>query len=156
MALALGGATDQALQVIGELDQENPSNTQIQEASIPIAMSAVLLANGDPAGAVSLLERARPYQRGYLLALYLRGGAYLALNDGAAASAEFSELLELEGVEPTRPIHTLAHLGRARALAMSGLTDASREEYETFFEIVADADPGLPVVTQARAEYAAL
>jgi len=156
IALAVGGSTNEALQMIGELDAQFENDLRIQEASIPIATAAVLLEKGDPLGAVDALARAAPYERAYMLAIYLRGSAYLAANDAAAASGEFSKLAELSGVDPTRVVHTFAPLGRARAFAMAGLAAASREEYEKFFAHVDRGDPGLPRVREARAEYEAL
>ena len=70
--------------------------------------------------------------------------------------AEFEKLLNLKGVEPTRPIHTVAYLGSARAHALAGSFGASRQAYEGFFEVLRDADEGIPEVQKARSEYAAL
>ena len=63
---------------------------------------------------------------------------------------------DLRGVDPTRPIHTLAHLQLPRALATAGDTASARKSYKTFLDLVADADPGLPVVEAARRDYAEL
>ena len=156
IALGLSGAADEALQVIGELGGLFPTDTIIQEVEIPIAMAAVVRAQGDPLGAVKVLESTTPYERGKLAAIYVRGLAYLAAQDGAAAAAEFRKLQELASVEATRPVHTLAYLGMARAYALSGVTGVAKEQYEEFFRRMERADGNLPVLQQARAEYAAL
>ena len=158
IALGLAGASDEALQLIGELGGLAPTNTLVQNAVIPIALAAVLLTEQDPLGAVDALESATPYEKGseYLIAIYVRGIAYHRAGDGVAAAAEFRELMKLSSVEPTRPVHAFAHYGLAQALALSGVPGASRESFETFFELMKDADPGLPNLERARREYAAL
>jgi tetratricopeptide (TPR) repeat protein len=156
IAMAVAGATDEALQLISELGAQYINDLQIQEASIPIATAAVVLREGDPLGAVEMLSRVAPFEKNYPLAIYLRGVAYLAANDAAAASGEFAKLDGLSGVDATRVVHTLAPLGRARAFDMSGLADASRAEYEKFFALLEHSDPGLPILREARAEFEAI
>jgi tRNA A-37 threonylcarbamoyl transferase component Bud32/tetratricopeptide (TPR) repeat protein len=158
IAMAVAGADQQALQMIGELAERYPSNTFIQQAFIPIATAAVLLEKGDSRGAIGALEPARPYEKGpqFLVAIYLRGLAYLAEDDAAAAAAEFKRLQDLRAVDATRPIHTLAYLGLGRAYALSGVTEAAREQYAEFFRIMEDADPDLPILRTARDEFAEL
>ncbi len=158
IALAVSGAQDEALQMIGELGALYPTNTLIQEAVVPIAMAAILLVQGDHYGALETLEQVTPYEEGpeYLVGIYLRGLAYLQAEDGAAAAAEFRRLQGLEAVDSTRPVHTLAYLGMARAYALSGLDESAREEYGKFFERMETADPDLLILRTARDEFAAL
>ena len=156
IALAVAGATDEALQMVGELGALYQTHTEIQEISLPIVMAAVLATEGDYLGAVRTLETARPYERSHPAAIYIRGLAYLGAQDGAAAAAEFRRLQDLRGVKPTLPLHNLAVLGMARAYALSGVTEASREQYAEFFSRMEGADPGVPLLELARAEYAAL
>ena len=74
----------------------------------------------------------------------------------AEAAAEFQKLIDLKGVVPTRPVHTVAYLGLARAHALAGDVGASRKAYAVFFALLEDADDGLPLIDQATAELVAL
>ncbi len=155
-ALALSGAADEAEAVIAELEERFATDVFVQQSQIPTARAAVLLARGEPLEAVAVLEPAAAFERANLLSIYLRGRAYLAAEDGAAAAAEFRKLQGLRVVEATHPIHTLAYLGLGRALALSGLSTAAREQYDEFLRRMAQADPGLPILAAARAEYGRL
>jgi len=156
ITLAVAGATEQALEIIAELGTRYINDAYIQGASIPIAKAAVLLEEDDALGAVEILQTAKPYESRYLFAIYLRGVAYLAVPDPEAASSAFTRLLELRGVDSTFPVHTLAHLGMARAHGLSGEIEASRAAYREFFALVEEADAGLPLIEAARVEYADL
>jgi Tfp pilus assembly protein PilF len=85
----------------------------------------------------------------------LRGLAYLRLSNGGAAATEFQKILDHRG-NPLEPRQALSHLGLARAYALSGDTTKSRTAYQDFFSIWKDADPDIPILKQAKAEYAKL
>jgi len=91
-----------------------------------------------------------------LYAPYLRGLVYLRLADGKAAEAEFQKILDHRGLTASSPQAALAVLGLARARALKGDLPASRMAYQDFLALWKDADPELPVLQQARAEYARL
>jgi len=84
---------------------------------------------------------------------YVRGQAYLKLSKGAEAAAEFRKILEHRGWDPLSPLYPHAHLGIARALALSGDTSKSRKTYEDFFALWKDADPDLAALIEAKKEY---
>lgn len=131
----------------------------MRSIDIPITTASVFLAQDDPAGAVEALEKARPYEHGQLGELwtfYLRGIAYLELGDAEAALQEFSEIRKLGGLVPLNPLHVVARLGVARALAASGDVEGSRREYEAFLSQVEGGDPGVPLIKQAQSELEAL
>jgi serine/threonine protein kinase len=86
--------------------------------------------------------------------VYLRGQAYLLLHQGAEAAAEFQEFLDHPTLVASNPLFPLAHLGLARAYALQGQTDKSRAAYQEFFTLWKDADPDIPILQQAKAEYA--
>lgn len=86
----------------------------------------------------------------------MRGQAYLALNEGKEAAAEFHKILDHRGVVQNGPIGALAHLGLARAYALLGDTDKARVAYRDFLTLWKDADPEIPLLRQANAEYAKL
>jgi tetratricopeptide (TPR) repeat protein len=121
--------------------------------------------NGERAAqALVFLEAAAPYElgepppmtQGTLYPVYLRGEAYLQEHKGNEAVAEFQKFLDHRGIVGNFFTGALAHLGLARAYAMSGDTGKSRAAYQEFFALWKDADPDIPVLKQAKAEYAKL
>jgi hypothetical protein len=114
------------------------------------------LNRGDAAAAIQLLESSRRYDQGIIAGQwnnYIRGLAYLMRRSGAEAATEFQSILDHRGIEITSPLHSLAHLGLARAAALNGDTALSRKKYQDLFAIWKDADPNLPVLVQAKKEY---
>ena len=87
---------------------------------------------------------------------YLRGQAWLAARDGSEAAGQFRAILAHRGTDPFSIYHLFAHLGLARALALQGNAAAARTAYGEFFTLLAHADATLPVVEEARREYARL
>jgi eukaryotic-like serine/threonine-protein kinase len=110
------------------------------------------------------LEAAAPYelgeppqfQLGTLYPAYIRGQAYLAAHNGTAAAAEFQKFLDHRGLLVNFCLGALAHLGLARAYALQGDTTKSRTKYQDFFALWKDADPDIPILKEAKAEYAKL
>ncbi len=97
-----------------------------------------------------------PFQVGTIYAAYIRGEAYLANHDGAAAAREFQKFLDHRGLVVNYPLASLAHLGLARAYALSGDTAKAKATYQDFFNLWKDADPEIPILKEAKAEYAKL
>ena len=95
-------------------------------------------------------------QLGTLYPAYLRGQAYLSVHSGTAASREFQKILDHRGLVLNFPLGALAHLGIARAYVLSGDAAKSRTAYQDFFALWKDADPDIPILKQAKAEYAKL
>jgi eukaryotic-like serine/threonine-protein kinase len=89
------------------------------------------------------------------MANYIRGLAYLKLKKGAEASAEFQKILDRRGAN-WGPLYPLSYIGVARGAALAGATAGARKAYETFFELWKDAHPDVPVLIQARKEFAGL
>jgi eukaryotic-like serine/threonine-protein kinase len=87
---------------------------------------------------------------------YLRGEALLKLKPGDKAAAEYQAILDRRGIDPINPLYSLAHLGLARAFAAQGILPKAKTAYQDFFAVWKDADPGLPVLAQAKAEYGTL
>jgi len=156
IAFALSGEVEEAETLIYEMSQQFPANTYIRSVWIPLAEAALAWHNEDPQTVLTVLEKPIPYERSNLIVPYLRGRALMLLDRPDEAWEEFKKVLNLQGVDPTAPVHSLGNLGLARAYAAMGQIDESRQEYENFFALLADADDGLPTMTQARAEYAAL
>jgi eukaryotic-like serine/threonine-protein kinase len=86
----------------------------------------------------------------------VRGEAYLAAHQGGAAAAEFQKILDHRGIVLNEPIGTLAHLGLGRAYALQADTAKAKAAYKDFFALWKDADPDIPILKEAKAEYAKL
>ena len=86
----------------------------------------------------------------------MRGQAYLAAHQGNEAAAEFQKILDHRGVVINEPIGALAHLGLARSYALQGDAAKARTAYQDFLTLWKDADPDIPILQQAQAEYAKL
>ena len=90
---------------------------------------------------------------GTLYPAYLRGQAYLAAHNGTAAATEFQKFLDHRGIVLNFPLGALAHLGLARAYALSGDTTKARTAYQDFFALWKDADSDIPILKEAKADY---
>jgi predicted Zn-dependent protease len=125
---------------------------------VPTAKAAVALHEGKPADAVDALKPALRYEPSYrsLLPIYIRGQAYLQNKSGAEAAAEFQKILSHRGVALRSVLFPLSQLGLGRANAMAGNTDKARKAYDDFFALWKNADPDIPILVQAKGEYAKL
>jgi len=125
----------------------------------PIVTAITEQRKGNVSQAIQLLESVRSYQFGIVLGsstALLRGNLYLQQRMGKEAAAEFQSIIDHPGSDYLSPAHTLAHLGLARAAVINGDTAAARKSYQDFFALWKDADSDLPVLVQARKEYAEL
>jgi DNA-binding winged helix-turn-helix (wHTH) protein/tetratricopeptide (TPR) repeat protein len=158
LALALAGDAEHAEKLTAELNESFPSDTGVQRLWVPMIRAAVALSHKNPAKAIELLRVMSPYELGTprLLPIYERGRAYLMLHKGSAAAAEFQKVIDHPGIVREFPVGALAHLGVARAYALQGDTAKSRASYQDFLTLWKDADPDLPMLKQAREEYAKL
>ena len=150
--------------MIEELQKSNPTNTVLKLYWLPTLKAAIELKGGNSAQALESLEAAAPYelgeppptQEGTLYPAYLRGQAYLLARQGQAAATEFQKFLDHRGIVVNFPLGALAHLGLARAYALSGDTAKTKAAYQDFLTLWKDADPDIPILKQAKAEYAKL
>jgi tetratricopeptide (TPR) repeat protein len=164
LALARGGDSARAKAMIEELEKSNPTNTVLKLYWLPTLKAAIELNRGNSAQALESLEAAAPYelgeppptQEGTLYPAYLRGQAYLLARQGQAAATEFQKFLDHRGIVVNFPLGALAHLGLARAYAMSGDTAKAKNAYRDFLALWKDADPDIPILKEAKAEYAKL
>jgi eukaryotic-like serine/threonine-protein kinase len=118
--------------------------------------AAVALNGGNAKNALELLKSALPYDKGTAPNLYLRGLAYLKAGQGNEAAQEFQKILALHNLSPADPLQSIAQLGLGRAYALSGDTAKSRAAYQDFLALWKDADPDIPILKQAKSEYAKL
>ena len=159
LALARAGDTAAAEKLIVELDKAFPLDTLVQRYRLPTIRAAVALERKDPNRAIELLEVASAIElgdTGTLLPAYLRGESYLMLRNGYAAAVEFQKFIDHRGLVANFPWGALARLGLARAYAMQGHTAKAKSAYQDFLTLWKDADPGVPILIQAKAEYAKL
>ena len=158
-ALALSNDSGQAQRLIDDLAKRFPSATLLNIVSLPTARAAIEIQRGNPARAIELLRPAGPYELGEnagFVPIYVRGLAYIRARQGVQAAAEFQKILDHRGVDTLSPLRALAHLGLARAYALAGETSKSRTAYQDFLALWKNADPDIPILKEAKAEYAPL
>ena len=164
LALARSGETVRARTIVGELEKSYPSQTLLKVYWLPAIKAAIELNANNAAQSLVYLEAAAPYelgeppqfQLGTLYPAYIRGQAQLMAHNGAAAAAEFQKLLDHRGIVLNFPLGALAHLGLARAYALAGDTAKAKTAYQDFLALWKDADPDIPILKEAKAEYAKL
>jgi len=164
LALARSGETAQGKSLADELERNYPSDTVLKVYWLPTLRAALDLDANDSTKALESLEAAAPYelgepgqfQVGTMYPVYVRGLADLAAHNGTAAAGQFQRILEHPGITVNFPTGVLAHLGLARAYALSGDTQKARTAYQDFLTRWKDADPDIPILKEAKAEYAKL
>ena len=162
LALARADDTTGAEKLAAELDKTFPLDTLVQRYWLPTIRAAVAMERKDPNQSVELLKESSDIELGSpnnlvaLVPVYVRGAAYLALGDGQRAAAEFQKFIDHRGVVTNSPWGALARLGLARADALQGDTAKARAAYQDFLTLWKDADPDIPILKQAKAEYAKL
>jgi eukaryotic-like serine/threonine-protein kinase len=169
-ALAISGDSSRPQMIADDLAKRFSEDTVVRFAYLPTLRALIALNHRQAAGAVELLQTALPYEGGttnaggseFLLGAggfyptYVRGMAYLAARRGREAAAEFQEILGHPGIVVSDPIGALAHLQLGRAYAMSGDRIEARSAYHDFLVLWSDADADIPILKQAKREYAAL
>jgi eukaryotic-like serine/threonine-protein kinase len=164
IALARTDEGARATGLLKELEKTYPSNTVLKLYWLPTVNAAIELSQGNSSRALVFLEAAAPYelgtppptQFGTPYPAYLRGQAQLMAHNGTAAATEFQKFLDHRGIVVNFPLGALAHLGLARAYALSGDTAKAKSAYQDFFTLWKDADPDIPILKEAKAEYARL
>ena len=166
LALACAGDVVRAQDMSEELSKQFPANTVLHHYWIPTVEAYIEIHRGNPLQALTLLEAAASYELGFpppqfeegglLYPVYVRGQAYLLLHRGKEAAKEFQKFLDHRGVVINTVLTSLAHYQLARALSMSGDTPGARKAYQDFFALWKDGDPDIPILKEAKAEYAKL
>jgi predicted Zn-dependent protease len=157
--LARAGDSTQAEKIADQLAKKFPQDTMVNGVRVPTIRAAVEINRNSPSKAIEFLRAASPYELGgedTLYSAYLRGLAYVLLHDGNEAAAEFQKILDHRGIVVNEPIGALAHLQVGRAYALQGDTAKARAAYQDFLTLWKDADPDIPILKQAKAEYAKL
>jgi hypothetical protein len=166
VALAMIGDTKGAQGAATKLTAMFPLDTLVQRYWLPSINGAVALAEDKPSETLELLKATGAIELGmptivnvYLCPVYLRGQAYLKLGDGSAAATEFQKFIDHRGLVGNFQWGILARLGLARAYAIRARHDPvfrgkAQVQYQDVLSVWSDADPGLPILKQAKIEYA--
>lgn len=166
LALAQSGDSRHARKIVDDLVRRYPLDTLIKGYWLPTIRAAIELDNNKPAEAIKLLRGAESYELGAGLSTaadaaplhpaFVRGEAYLRLHRGKEAAAEYQKFVDHWGAVRNFPLGALARLGLARAYAMQGDSERARTAYQDFLTLWKDADLDIPLLKQAKAEYAKL
>jgi tetratricopeptide (TPR) repeat protein len=157
LALARAGRTADSLAMADKLAKARPLDTKLNAYWLPTIFAANEIARKNQAKALTILETALPYDLASpLYSVYVRGQAYLQLRDGGQAAAEFQKMIDHRGIVQNTPIGALARLGLGRAYALQGDLAQARISYQDFLTLWKDADPDIPILKEAKAEYAKL
>jgi tetratricopeptide (TPR) repeat protein len=155
LAVAIAGAPAQASKLIDET-AKTPLGTIAEFVDLPASKAMLAIRAGNSDSAVALLNTAVPYERANAEIPYIRGLAYLQGKSGSAAAAEFQKVLDHRGATGFSVLYPLSQLGVARAAVLSGDSPKARKSYQDFLALWKDADPDIPVLIQAKDEYAKL
>lgn len=164
LALARAGEAGSAQSIGDSLRKRFPTHTLVTRFWAPTIQAAIALQRGDSAGARELLAIATPYELGggrptagtTLYPIYLRGLSFLADHQWSEARTEFEKIIGHRGLVWNSTLGVLAQLQLARAYSAAGNKVDARKSFEAFFALWQDADPDIPVLRQARAEFAKL
>jgi serine/threonine protein kinase/tetratricopeptide (TPR) repeat protein len=164
LALARSGETAQSGTILQAVKKAEPDNTYLKVYWFPVIDASIDMVQQSPDRAIVTLEPSLPYElggpppgnNGTIYPAYIRGLAYLAQKNGPAAAAEFQKFLDHSGVVQNFLLGSLAHLQLARAYAISGDTAKAKSAYKDFLILWKDADPDIPILKEAKTEYAKL
>jgi len=166
LGLARSGDIAQSRTILEALQKSEPTDTYLKVYWFPVIEASIAMAQQAPDRAIVELEPSLPYELGgappnspsnaTMYPAYLRGLAYLAQKNGPAAVAEFQKFLDHPGIVDNFLFGSLAHLQLARAYAIAGDTAKAKAAYRDFLTLWKDADPDIPILKQAKAEYAKL
>jgi hypothetical protein len=166
LALVYSARDIQARALADDLGKKFPDDTIVQFNYLPTLRAKLALDHSNPRLALDVLQASTPFELGLpsssyynwpnLYPVYVRGETYLAAHQGSRAAAEFQKILDHRGIVLNEPIGALAHLQLGRAYAMQGDTATSRTAYQDFLTLWKDADPDIPILKEAKAEYAKL
>jgi eukaryotic-like serine/threonine-protein kinase len=164
ISLGLAGDFAQAARLSDDLGKRFPEDTVLRYNLLPAIRAGAALRRGEAEHAIDALAVSLPYETGQtsqdvafaLYPIYLRGEAYLANKQGPAAAAEFQKILDHPGVVENELIGALARVELGRADVMTNETNKAKVAYSDFLALWQAADPDLPILSQARAEFAKL
>ena len=167
VALALAGDSSRVETIVNDLETRFPQDTSVRSTYAPTLRALLALNHGEPSRAIEQLQAAARYELGApmsslngsfgaLYPVYARGLIFLTAHQGVEAAAEFQKVLDHRGIVANDPIGAVARVQLARALALAADKTKAKAAYEDFFTLWNNADPDIPILVQARAEYAGL
>src|SRR5215469_360492 len=164
LALARAGDVAEAKRLAEGLNRDFPRDTFVWGYWLSAIRAAIELNVKNGPKAVELLRTAAPYelgqcepfQVGMMYPVYVRGQAYLLAGQGEEAAAEFRRIIDHRGIVLNFPLGVLAHVGLGRAYVLQGDSAHARSTYQEFITLWKDADPDIPILKQAKAEYSKL
>ena len=168
LALALSGDSSRSEALADDLEKRFPEDTFAKFTYVPVLRALSALERGKPTDSVEQLQIALRYELavnglnfghfylGGLHSAYVRGEALIAARRYAEAAAEFQKILDHRGLVGADPIGALAHWQLGRVFALSGDKAKAKAAYEAFLALWKDADPDIPILKSAKAEYARL
>jgi eukaryotic-like serine/threonine-protein kinase len=162
LVLALTGDRSRSEPLLDGLATRFPQDTLVQSVLLPTVRAQIELSRKNPDRSIELLRTASPYEltnsslNGCLYPAYVRGQAYLAAKQGVPAATEFQKIIDHRGLVGVCETGALAHLGIARAFTLEGDTAKARDAYKDFLTLWQDADTDVPVLIEAKSEYAKL
>jgi eukaryotic-like serine/threonine-protein kinase len=164
LALALSGDSAQAQKLADDLNRRFPEGTYVQFGSLPAIRGLVEIRRGNSQAAIENLRAISSHELICppsaisipAVPAYISGEVFLAARNGAEAAAEFQMITDRAGHTQNSPVGPLAHLGLSRAYVLEGDTAKARKAYQDFLTLWKDADPDIPILKQAKAEYAKL
>jgi hypothetical protein len=162
VSIGLGGQSAEFARFAQETSKKYPEDTGIQSYYLPIGRAGLAMTQKHPESAIQILAPVEQYDLGAfnpgfgLTSAYIRGLAYLQAKQAVEAQAQFQKVLNNPGLAGGNIIMSLSHLGSARASLLANDTAKARAAYQDFFALWKDADPDVPVLIQAKAEYAKL
>jgi eukaryotic-like serine/threonine-protein kinase len=162
LVFAWTGDATHAESLVDGLARRFPQTTLVQSVVLPTVQAQIELSRKNPARSIELLRDVTPYEltddsfKGCIYPAYVRGEAYLAAKQGSPAASEFQKILDHRGLVGACETGALAHLQIGRAYAMQGDTAKAKAAYQDFLTLWKDADPDVPILIAAKAEYAKL
>ena len=166
LASARAGDMARAQQMADALEKEHPVDTVIMGYWLPSIRAAIEIGRKNPAKAIDILKTAAPFELGLpnpqvgaggtMYPVWMRGQAYLMLQQGKEAAVEFQKFIDHRGIVINYPLGALAHLGLARAYKLQGDKAKAQAAYQEFLTLWKDADPDIPILKQAKAEAASV
>jgi eukaryotic-like serine/threonine-protein kinase len=158
MTLALEGESNRAQAIAEDVGKKAPPNGELNRYWLPVIRAETELNRDRGQQALELLKPTSGYEFGLLslYPVYVRGKAYLKVRDGQQAAAEFQKIIDHRAIVTNDIVGALAHLQLGRAYAMAGDTAKAKAAYQDFLTLWKDADPNIPILKQAKAEYAKL
>jgi DNA-binding winged helix-turn-helix (wHTH) protein/tetratricopeptide (TPR) repeat protein len=161
LSLAIAGDETRAQSLADDLAKSYPNDTLVRFNSLPAIRAEIALNGHDPLKAIELLQPTGPYdlssvRSDFMGPVYVRGEAYLMSHRGGEAAAEFQKILDHRGLVANSALGALAHLQLGRAYVLMGNNTKAKAEFSEFLNLWKDADPDIPILQQAKAEYGKL